>query len=111
MNNTNAQISLIHHPASTEYRPHDMTVMKNQSIGVMIVEDHTMVRKGLKLVLEEFEGIRVIGEAANGLRAIELVKQLKPDVVLMDLGMPDMDGIEAIKSIMSILPDQHIIVL
>lgn len=85
--------------------------MNSQSIRVIVVEDHTMVRKGLKIVLEEFEGIHVIGEAADGLRAIELIKQLKPDVVLMDLKMPGMDGIQVIKSIMSSQPDQHIIVL
>jgi NarL family two-component system response regulator LiaR len=85
--------------------------MDNQSIQVLIVDDHAMVRKGLKALLNQYEGIRVVGEAANGLKAVELVERLKPDVVLLDLAMPVMDGIEAIKRIMVIRPNQCIIVL
>jgi len=85
--------------------------MGSQTIRVMIVDDHAMVRAGIKILLEQFEGIQVIGEAANGCQAIELVKQLDPDVILMDLHMPAMDGIEATKRILAIQPDQHIIVL
>jgi two-component system, NarL family, response regulator LiaR len=85
--------------------------MSNQPIKVLIVDDHAMVRKGMKALLSEYEDISVIGEAANGLKAIELVNQLKPDVVLIDLAMPVMDGIEAIKGIIAIQPNQRIIVL
>jgi NarL family two-component system response regulator LiaR len=85
--------------------------MDNQPIQVLIVDDHAMVRKGLKALLNQYEGIRVVGEAANGLKAIELVERLKPDVVLLDLAMPVMDGLEAIKRIMAIRPNQCIIVL
>ncbi len=85
--------------------------MEYQSIRVMIVDDHKMVRKGLRLVLEQFEGICVIGEAGNGSEAIELVEQLDPDVILMDLNMPGMNGIDASHRIMTTQPDQHIIVL
>ncbi len=85
--------------------------MENQTIRVMIVDDHAMVRAGIKILLEQFDGILVIGEAANGHQAIELVKQLDPDVILMDLYMPVMDGIEATKRILAIQPNQHIIVL
>lgn len=80
-------------------------------IQVLIVDDHTMVRRGLKILLEQFPGIKVVGEAANGLQSIELVSRLQPDVILMDLVMPVMDGIEAIQRIIAIRPDQHIIVL
>ena len=65
----------------------------------------------MKILLEQFEGIQVIGEAANGCQAIELVERLNPDVILMDLHMPVMDGIEATKRILAIQPHQHIIVL
>ncbi len=85
--------------------------MEYQSIRVMIVDDHKMVRKGLRLVLEQFEGICVTGEASNGLEAIELVEQLNPDVILMDLSMPGMNGVDAIQRIMATQPNQHIIVL
>lgn len=85
--------------------------MDIQPIQVLVVDDHAMVRKGMKALLNEYDDIRVIGEAANGLKAIEQVDQLKPDVVLMDLAMPVMDGIEAIKRIIAIQPDQRIIVL
>ncbi len=85
--------------------------MANQPIKVLVVDDHAMVRKGLKALLSEYEEFSVVGEADNGLKAIELVSHLKPDVVLLDLAMPVMDGIEAIKGILAIQPDQRIIVL
>ena len=85
--------------------------MGNQTIRVLIVDDHTMVRRGMKVLLDEYEDIQVVGEASNGLKAIEAVDELKPDVVLIDLAMPVMDGIEAIKRILAIHPDERIIVL
>jgi two-component system, NarL family, response regulator LiaR len=80
-------------------------------IKVLIADDHTMVRRGLKILLEQFPEIRVVGEAANGLQAVEYTSRLRPDVVLMDLVMPVMDGIEAIQRIRANDPDQRIIVL
>jgi DNA-binding NarL/FixJ family response regulator len=85
--------------------------MLSQPIQVMIVDDHAMVREGMKILLDQFEDIHVVGEAANGQQAIELVEPLAPDVILMDLSMPRMDGIEATKRIIAIRPGQHIIVL
>ena len=85
--------------------------MGNHQIQVLLVDDHVMVRKGMKALLDEYEDIHVIGEAANGSVAIELAQQLKPDVILMDLAMPLMDGIEATKRIIASQPDQRIIVL
>jgi two-component system, NarL family, response regulator LiaR len=84
---------------------------QTHSIRILIVDDHTMVRSGLKILLEQFDGISVVGEAGNGFQAIELAKQLQPDVILMDLSMPGMDGIEAIQRILAIRPGQHILVL
>ena len=88
-----------------------MHAHNGQTIRILIVDDHAMVRAGIKILLEQFEGIEVVGEAANGFQAIERVKQLQPDVILMDLSMPGMDGIEAIQRILAILPGQHILVL
>jgi NarL family two-component system response regulator LiaR len=85
--------------------------MNNQPIQILIVDDHAMVRKGIRALLNEYQDVRVIGEAANGLKAIEQVERLKPDVVLIDLAMPVMDGIEAIKKIIANHPDERIIVL
>jgi DNA-binding NarL/FixJ family response regulator len=65
----------------------------------------------MKVLLDEYEDIQVVGEASNGLKAIELVDQVKPDVVLIDLAMPVMDGIEAIKRIIANHPEERIIVL
>ncbi|HTP02624.1 MAG TPA: response regulator transcription factor [Anaerolineales bacterium] len=85
--------------------------MGNQQIQVLLVDDHAMVRKGIKALLTEYDDIAVIGEAGNGAAAVELAQQLKPDVILMDLAMPGMDGIEATKRIMTSQPEQRIIVL
>jgi two-component system, NarL family, response regulator LiaR len=85
--------------------------MDNQPIQVLVVDDQAIIRKSIKALLNGYEDIYAIGEAANGLQAVELVERLKPDVVLIDLIMPDMDGIEVIKRIKVIQPRQCIIAL
>ncbi len=82
-----------------------------EPIRVLIVDDHPMVRRGLASALAISEGIELAGEAADGARAMTLCKQLKPDVVLMDLLMPGTDGVTAIKAIVTDCPDTRIIVL
>lgn len=67
----------------------------NQPISVLLVEDHTLMRLGLRISLEKAEDIRVVGEAGDGLEALAKVEALSPDVVVMDLGLPKMDGLEA----------------
>lgn len=69
------------------------------NITVLLVEDHTMTRMGLSLVLEKAEGIELIAEAEDGLSGINLAKELLPDVILMDIGLPNIDGIEATRRI------------
>ncbi len=80
-------------------------------IKVVLVEDHFLTRIGLRTVLERTPDIRVIGEAENGAIAVQLVRELKPDVVLMDVGMPLCDGIEAARQICTENPAQRIIML
>jgi NarL family two-component system response regulator LiaR len=97
---------------SLEYGiPKRASMTEARLIQVLIVDDHTMVRRGLKILLEQFPGIQVVGEASNGLQAVEFVSRLQPDVVLMDLLMPVMNGIEAIQRICATDPDRRIIVL
>ena len=71
----------------------------NHAIRVFVTDDHSIVRKGIYAILELIPDIEVVGEASNGQEAIKGVEQSAPDVVLMDLVMPEMDGIEAIRHI------------
>nr|BBH87134.1 DNA-binding response regulator [Thermosporothrix sp. COM3] len=80
-------------------------------ISVVIVDDHTMVRRGLRLLLEQQEDMVVVGEGSDGEEAIALASELLPDVLLLDLLMPRMDGITAIRKIKEITPTTRIIVL
>ena len=77
-------------------------VVKGEKIKVLIVDDHQVVRQGLLSYLDMYEDIQVVGEAGNGREAIELASQLRPDVILMDLVMPVMDGITATERIKSL---------
>jgi len=80
-------------------------------ITMIITDDHLVVRKGLKALLSTRSDIEVIGEASNGREAVELVSERMPDVILMDLVMPEMDGIQASKEIISRFPDAKILVM
>ncbi|PFG14530.1 response regulator [Bacillus sp. es.036] len=80
-------------------------------IKMMIVDDHDMVRKGLKAYLLTEPDFQIIGEGANGKEAVSLANELHPDVILMDLIMPEMTGIEATKEIMATLPNTKIIII
>jgi|RhiMetdeSRZDD1v2_1073273.scaffolds.fasta_scaffold211289_2 two-component system, NarL family, response regulator YdfI len=80
-------------------------------IRVMITDDHLIVREGLRLILETAEGIDVVGEASDGAECLQLVPQLKPHVILMDLQMPRMDGITAIGNLRTEYPEIAIVIL
>lgn len=82
-----------------------------ERIRVFIADDHTILRDGLKSLLRSVADIDVIGEAATGQEAIDAVLALRPDVVLMDIQMPDIDGIEATRQIIDAHPDVGIIML
>jgi len=85
--------------------------MTQAPIRVLIVDDHAIVRKGVRALLAEVEGIEVAGEASEGEEAIALVDELQPDVIMMDLVMPKMDGIEAISRITAKYPEARILAL
>jgi DNA-binding NarL/FixJ family response regulator len=88
-----------------------MSESEGSQIRVLLVEDHQLTRIGLKTVLERTGDIKVVGEAENGEDAIRKVGELKPDVVLMDVGMPVMDGIEAVNHIQQQYQDVNTIML
>ena len=80
-------------------------------IRVLLVDDHAVVRRGLRSFLELLDDITVVGEAENGRLGLEAARRLRPDVVLMDLLMPDLDGIAATAAIKSELPDVEVVAL
>jgi NarL family two-component system response regulator LiaR len=80
-------------------------------IRVMLVDDHTMVRKGLAIFLKVFDDFQLVGEAENGAEAIKLCGEAQPDVILMDMVMPDMDGATATRIIRQQFPQVQVIVL
>lgn len=82
-----------------------------QPIKVLLIDDHEMVRIGLAAVLDTEDGIEVVGEASNGMDGIRLAQSYKPDVVLMDLVMEPMDGVETTKKLLETHPDCKVIVL
>ena len=84
---------------------------RSQNIRVMIVDDHYMVREGLKVLLSTTDDLEVVGEAANGEDAIRLVPVIRPDVVLMDIVMPVMDGAQATALIKEAFPAVQVIAL
>ncbi len=83
----------------------------SSEIRIMLVDDHQVVRSGLKAFLSVYDEFLFVGEASNGIEALELCNQCKPDIVLMDLLMPEMNGAEATKEIRKLCPHVQVIVL
>ncbi|MBD8027744.1 response regulator transcription factor [Ureibacillus sp. Re31] len=81
------------------------------TIKILLVEDQTIVRNGLKMIIEQDEKYEIVGEASNGLEALEIVGKKQVDLVLMDIRMPEMNGIEATKKIKDQYPHMKIIIL
>ncbi|MCF8144533.1 MAG: response regulator transcription factor [Deltaproteobacteria bacterium] len=85
--------------------------MLDKTISLFLADDHTIVRQGLVKLLEGETDLRVVGEAENGREAVEKVEKLKPNVVLMDIAMPLLNGIEATRQIRKVCPQTKVIVL
>ena len=88
-----------------------MTTSPSQPIRVMLVDDHTMVRRGLATFLMVFDDFKLVGEAENGVNAIQLCAEVLPDVILMDMIMPEMDGASATRAIRKQFPQVQVIAL
>ncbi|MBV8553486.1 MAG: response regulator transcription factor [Acidobacteriaceae bacterium] len=85
--------------------------MPNNVVKVLLADDHTIVRQGLKLILAAHPDLEVVGEAANGKEAIELAQKLRPDIVVMDVAMPEVNGIEATRRMVQNEPRLKVLVL
>ena len=83
----------------------------SEPVRVVLVEDHKIVREGLKALLEGREDVQVVAEADNGRAGVALVEEHKPDVVVMDLNMPELDGVEATKAIRASVPTTKVLIL
>ena len=80
-------------------------------IGVLLVDDHKLIRTGIKLILDQTADIRVLGEASSGEEAVERARALKPQIILMDVSMPGIGGLEATRKLAMSLPDARVIVV
>ena len=82
-----------------------------KSINLLIVDDHTLVREGIRALVERLPGVTVVGEASDGRETLRLVKELKPDLVLMDIAMPGLNGLDVTAHITKEFPDVRVIML
>ena len=82
-----------------------------KKIRVLLADDHILIRAGLRMVVDAQPDLSVVGEAADGRAAVAMAETLKPDVIVMDIGMPSLNGIEACRKILEILPETQIVMV
>lgn len=87
-----------------------MSISATGEVRVVIVEDYKLTRIGLRSTLNEFENVTVIGEAEDAVSGLEIIQREKPDVVLMDLGLPGMNGLEATMKVKEVSPDTNVVI-
>ncbi len=80
-------------------------------ISVLLVDDHSLVRRGFRRMLEDDPDIRVVGEAGSGREAVDAAERLRPRVIVMDMSMPEMDGVEATRAILKRMPDASVLIV
>lgn len=80
-------------------------------VRVLLADDHTLIRSGLRLLVDEIAGFQVVAEAGDGREAVRLVRQLQPDIALLDIGMPGLNGLDATALIAQATPQTHIVIL
>ena len=79
--------------------------------GIVLADDHVMFRQGIKRIIQETDGLEVVGEATDGFELLELLKRVEPDMVLLDISMPNIRGIEATREIRSLYPQTKVLIL
>lgn len=82
-----------------------------ENVRIVLADDHQIILDGLKMLIDDMDGIEIVGEAANGREAVKLVREHEPDIIIMDVAMPELNGIEATRQISSEWPKVKIIVL
>jgi DNA-binding NarL/FixJ family response regulator len=82
-----------------------------RKLRILIADDHELVRRGVRRILDAQRGWRVVGEAVNGREAVEKTKELKPDIAILDISMPDLDGLQATGQIRETSPDTKVVIL
>ncbi len=82
-----------------------------QSVRIVVIDDHTLFRRGIIALLQREPGFEVVGEAADGIEGVRRVAELRPDIVLLDLHMPGVSGLDAMKSILEEVPGTHVVML
>lgn len=93
------------------FKEREISMIETKTIQIVLIEDYKLTRIGLRSTLNEYDGINIAGESENAEEGLKIIKEIKPDVVLMDLGLPDMNGIEATQQIKAFDENIKVIIL